>query len=96
MSVYVIAQLRIEDRDLLDQYVKKVIPSLKVGGGRIIAFDENPEIIEGSADFPRTVIIRFENTERFHTWYNSDAYQSIIQSRLDSAPGNLTLIRGIP
>ena len=96
MSVYVVAQLRIENRDLLDQYVEKVIPSLKVGGGRIIAFDETPEVIEGTSDYPRTVIIQFENAETFHTWYDSADYQSFIQMRLDSAPGNMTLVRGLP
>lgn len=96
MSVYVVAQLRIENRDQLDKYVEKVIPSLKVGGGKIIAFDETPEVIEGTADYPRTVIIQFESTETFRTWYDSDDYQSFIQLRLDSAPGNLTLVRGLP
>ncbi len=96
MSVYVVAQLRIENRDLLDKYVEKVIPSLKVGGGKIIAFDETPEVIEGTADYPRTVIIQFENAEAFRMWYDSADYQSILQMRLDSAPGNLTLVRGLP
>ena len=95
MSVYLVAQLRIDDRELLDKYVEKVIPSLKIGGGRIVAFDETPDVIEGATDYPRTVIIRFEDKEAFRTWYDSPEYQSIIQMRLDSAPGTVTVVNGL-
>jgi len=95
VSVYLVAQLRIDNRVLLDQYVEKVIPSLKIGGGRIIAFDETPDVIEGTTDYPRTVIIRFEDKEAFRTWYDSPEYRSIIQMRLDSAPGTVTVVNGL-
>jgi len=43
MSVYVIAQGKIEDRGLLDQYVAKVIPTIESYQGRVVAFDEQPK-----------------------------------------------------
>jgi uncharacterized protein (DUF1330 family) len=42
MSVYVIAQGKIENRELLDQYGAKVGPTIKSHQGRIVAFDEEP------------------------------------------------------
>jgi uncharacterized protein (DUF1330 family) len=47
MSVYVIAQGKIENRGLLDQYVAKVIPTIEAHEGRVVAFDEEPEVVEG-------------------------------------------------
>ena len=52
MSVYAIAHGRIEDRALLDQYVEKAVPTIASHGGRIVAFDETPDVIEGTVDFP--------------------------------------------
>ncbi len=95
MSVFAVAQLRIDNRELLDQYVEKVIPSLKIGGGRIIAFDETPDVIEGTIEYPRTVIIQFESKEAFRTWYDSAEYQAIIQMRLDAAPGTVIVVEGV-
>ena len=47
MSVYVIVQGKIENRELLDQYVAKVIPTIESHRGQVVAFDEQPEVVEG-------------------------------------------------
>ena len=47
MSVYVIAHGKVEDRGLLDQYVAKAIPTLESHQGRVVAYDEAPEVVEG-------------------------------------------------
>ncbi len=52
MSVYVIAQSKIENRALLDQYVAKVIPTIESHQGRVVAFDEEPEVVEGPIEQP--------------------------------------------
>lgn len=96
MPVYVIAQGRIEDRDKLDQYVAKVIPTIQAGGGRILAFDENPEVVEGEVGFPRTVVLEFTSKEAFQAWYESDEYQAILPLRLESTPGSLIVVNGLP
>ena len=47
MSVCVITQAKIENRGLLDEYVAKVIPTIESHQGRVVAFDEEPEVLEG-------------------------------------------------
>jgi uncharacterized protein (DUF1330 family) len=54
MSVYVIVQGKVENRRLLDQYVVKAGPAIKSHHGRTIAFDEEPEMVEGKIEYPRT------------------------------------------
>lgn len=95
MPVYVIAQGRIEDREMLDQYVAKVFPTLQAGGARILAFAEEPEVVEGEVPYPRTVIIEFESKEAFRAWYDSPDYQEILPLRLNSTPGSLIVVDGL-
>jgi uncharacterized protein (DUF1330 family) len=95
MPVYVVAQGRIENRDMLNQYIAKALPTIQSHGGRVVAFDEAPEVIEGEIDHPRTVIVEFASREAFRAWYDSPAYQAILPLRLDSTPGSLILVSGL-
>lgn len=95
MPVYVVAQGRIENREMLDQYVSKAIPTITGAGGRILGFDETPEMIEGDVEHPRTVILEFPSREAFRTWYDSSDYQAILPLRLDSTPGTLIVVNGL-
>jgi uncharacterized protein (DUF1330 family) len=94
MSVYVIAQGKIENRELLDQYGAKVGPTIKSHQGRVVAYDEEPEVVEGSIDHPRTVILEFPSMTVFYAWYDSPEYQEILPLRLKSTPGTLIVVKG--
>jgi uncharacterized protein (DUF1330 family) len=96
MPVYVLAQGRIENRKMLDEYVAKVIPTIQSAGGRILGFDESPEVIEGELEHPRTVILEFPSREAFRAWYDSVDYQAILPLRLESTPGTLIVVNGLP
>ena len=94
MSVYVVAQGRIENRNLPNEYVEKAIPTLLPHGGRIVAFDETPQVFEGAIDFPRTVILEFPSRDAVRAWYESPEYQAVLPMRLNSAPGTLIVVDG--
>ena len=94
MSVYVIAQGRIENRSLVDQYVAKVIPTIESYQGRVVAFDEQPKVIEGAIEHPRTVLLEFPSMMSFHAWYDSPEYQEILPLRLKSVRGTLIVAQG--
>jgi len=94
MCVYVIVQGKIEDRGLLDQYVAKVMPTIESHRGRVVAFDEQPEVIEGPIDHPRTVILQFPSMTAFHALYDSREYQEILPLRLKSVRGTLIVAQG--
>jgi uncharacterized protein (DUF1330 family) len=96
MPVYAVAQGRIENRKMLNEYVSKVIASIESGGGRILGFDESPEVVEGEVDYPRTVIVEFPSRDAFRDWYDSDGYQAILPLRLESTPGTLIVVNGFP
>ncbi len=95
MPVYVVAQGRVENREMLNEYVAKAIPTIRASNGRILGFDESPDIVEGEVGHPRTVILEFASHEAFRAWYNSDAYQAILRLRLESTPGTLIVVDGL-
>ena len=96
MPVYVVAQSRIEKREMLADYVSKAIPTIQAGGGRVLGFDESPEVVEGELAHPRTVLLEFPYREAFRAWYDSEAYQAILPLRLEAAPGRLFVVEGLP
>ncbi len=95
MAVYVVAQGRVENPEVLARYVEKAIPTIGAHGGRIVAFDETPEVVEGTVDCPRTVIVEFPTQEAFRAWYDSPEYQTILPMRLEAAPGTLIVANGL-
>lgn len=95
MPVYVVAQGRVEKPELLAEYVARALPSIRAGGGRVVAFDETPEVVEGTIEHPRTVIVEFPTREAFRAWYDSPEYQAILPLRFESAPGTLIVARGL-
>jgi len=94
MSVYVIVQGKVEDRELLDQYGARAGRTISAHQGRVIAFDEEPEVVEGRIEHPRTVIVEFPSLKAFRAWYESPEYQEILPQRLKSTPGTLMVVKG--
>jgi uncharacterized protein (DUF1330 family) len=96
MAVYVIVQGKVENRGLLDQYVAKAGPAIKSHQGRTIAFDEEPQEVEGKIEHPRTVIVEFPSMTAFRAWYDSPEYQEILPLRLKATRGTLIVAKGLP
>ena len=96
MPVYAIVQGKVENRALLDEYVAKAGPSIRSHQGRTIAFDEEPEVVEGKIEYPRTVIVEFPSMAAFRAWYDSPEYQEILSLRLKATRGTLVVAKGFP
>jgi len=67
---------------LLDQYVAKAGAAIKSHQGWTIAFDEEPEAVEGTIENPRTVIVEFPSMTPFRAWYDLPEYREILPLRL--------------
>lgn len=93
MPVYAVAQGRVENREMLDEYLAKVgetvTPEMK-----ILAIDETPEIVECPCDRPRTVVLEFPSKEDFRAWYDSSEYQAVAPLRQNSVSGWLVVAEG--
>ncbi len=93
MTVYAIAQGRIKDQEKFDQYMAKAIPTLQAHNAKVLAVDETPGIIEGTVDYPRTVVIEFESEAAFRRWYDSPEYTAARALRAASSAGTVILVK---
>ena len=95
MTVYALAQLRFTDRAAYDRYRRGFLSTLEPYGGRLLAADEAPFVIEGEWDFEKVVLIAFDGEPDFRGWIESPAYRSIAVDRHAGAWGPVLLVRGL-
>lgn len=95
MSVYVIVQLNIHDRERYDKYAEAFPPVLAQYGGTAVVADDAPRVIEGEWTGDRVVVLRFPDRDAFRAWATSPEYQAIVGDRLAGAHTVATLVRGL-
>src|SRR5262249_9458975 len=71
MTVYVVGQLKFTDRAAYERYAARFRGVLKQFGGRLLAADEQPEIIEGRWDRDKIVLLSFSNATAFRGFFES-------------------------
>ena len=94
MSVYFMASIRIDDPLEYQKYLDRAGEVFSRFNGSYLAVDQNPEVLEGTWDYGRAVLIQFETREDFEAWYNSEDYQEILQYRFAAADSDTILIHG--
>lgn len=62
---------------------------------KVLAVDQDAEVVEGKVG-SRTVLIDFPDKAAFRAWYDSPAYQEIVQLRLNAVDGHLVVAEGLP
>jgi len=92
---YIIFTEVIRDQGRYDGYVQQVVQTISQAGGRIIAVQDGPDILEGQWPGWRTVVLEFDSVEAAHQWYNSPEYQAIIGERHASAEANAVVLQGV-
>ena len=87
MSVYFIAQYKVNDPELYGAYQKGAGPTIAKYGGELVAFDVAAATVEGEPPGPQTVILKFESAEQAREWYDSPDYQAVVGKRLSATTG---------
>jgi uncharacterized protein (DUF1330 family) len=95
VSVYVIVQLNIHDRERYDKYAAALPAILTQYGGAAVVADDAPRVIEGEWTGDRVVVLRFPDRDAFRAWATSPEYQAIVSDRLEAADTVATLVRGL-
>ena len=96
MSVYAVAQIAINDRDEYKKYEEGFMEAFLPHEGELLAVDDNAQVIEGEWPFTRMVVLRFPDKQSFRDWYESDAYQQLLQHRLAASSGTVLLFDALP
>lgn len=92
MAAYFILHNRIRDGHSLDEYIPKALETMADYEPEVLVLEENSEVLEGSTDYPRTIVIRFRSRADAEAWYNSEAYQAVLPLRLAAIEGFTVLV----
>lgn len=94
MSCYFIANIQIRDEEEYRLYLTEAGKIFERYNGQYLAIDDQPEVLEGSWNYTRTVLIRFGSKDDFDQWYESEAYRKILKHRLKGAVCDSILVKG--
>jgi uncharacterized protein (DUF1330 family) len=96
MSVYIVAQITIHDREEYARYEAKFLDVFTQFKGEMLAVSETAVVVEGQWPCTRTVLIKFPTVDEAQRWYNSPEYQAIAKHRFAASSGNAVIIEGLP
>jgi uncharacterized protein (DUF1330 family) len=96
MSVYVIAQIRIHDRERYAQYGAGFMDIFLQHGGELLVVDEAPQVLEGEWPHSRSVLLRFDTKAQLDAWYFSPAYQALAKHRWAASVADIAVLEGLP
>ncbi|NCF45677.1 MAG: DUF1330 domain-containing protein [Proteobacteria bacterium] len=96
MSVYVIAQITIHDRERYAQYGAGFMDVLVQHGGELLVVDEQPQVLEGEWPHTRSGLLRFDTRAQLDTWYFSSAYQALAEHRWAASVADIAVLQGLP
>ncbi len=87
MAGYVILNNRVDDPEKMQEYLAAVYPTMQAHGAEVLILDDNAEVVEGTAPFPRVIMLKFESRDAARTWYSSPEYQAALPLRLAATQG---------
>jgi len=91
---YVLLQVDVNDPEVFKKYPELSEKIISKFGGKYLFRGGEFEVLEGSWDFKRNVLLEFENISKAQEWYNSSDYQEALKIRSNSATSNLIIIEG--
>jgi uncharacterized protein (DUF1330 family) len=95
MSAYVIVDIEIHDAAGYDEYRKVVGATLTAYGGKFVVRGGRIDVLEGSWNPKRIVVLEFDSATRAREWYDSEEYRVPKQMRMRASTGNLIVVEGI-
>jgi uncharacterized protein (DUF1330 family) len=94
MPAYFIAEVEVTNPAGYESYRPLAGASIARYGGKFLARGGNTELLEGSPDPARVVVIEFADMAAAKRWYNSPEYQEALKIRLDNSRGRVLLVEG--
>jgi uncharacterized protein (DUF1330 family) len=95
MAAYLIAQVSIHNPDVYRGYTARSPEIIARYGGRILARGGTTEVLEGSDDNRRVVIVEFPSMDAARAFYNSTEYQQAKEIRAPASSAQFVIVQGI-
>lgn len=93
-KAYLMGQITITNPEAYAVYASQVPQTIAAFGGKYLVRGGHATQLEGMSQGERNVVIEFPSRELAQAWYNSEAYQGIINHRTNNATGALVLVDG--
>ena len=94
MPAYVIAEVQVTNPSGYEAYRPLAGASIAQYGGKFLARGGKTELLEGTPDPARIVVIEFADIDAAKRWYNSPEYQEALKIRLANSTGRVLLTEG--
>jgi len=96
MPAYFLVDIReVKDAAKVDQYRSRVAPVVEKFGGRYLVRGGPFEVVEGTYQPVRLVLLEFPSMEQARRWYDSEEYRDLKQLRLAACVSNAVLVTGL-
>lgn len=96
MPAYVIIDIDVKDPVKYEEYKKAGAPTILQYGGKPLARGGRTEVIEGSWQPKRMVVLEFPSMEQAKRWWHSPEYTLAKQLRHQAASANVVFLEGLP
>ena len=94
MPAYVVAHVEVTDPIRYQAYRGMVLGTMTPFGGRFLVRGPAPEVLEGSWDPKRLVIVEFPDADHARRWWSSPEYAAAKAIRQATSVGTLVLLEG--
>jgi uncharacterized protein (DUF1330 family) len=95
VPAYIIVDINVHDPVTYDEYRKLVGPTLTQYGGKFVVRGGKIDVLEGTWNPKRIVVLEFESAARAHQWHESEEYRVPKQLRMKASTGNVILVEGV-
>ena len=95
MPAYVIAHIDVKDPARYEDYKKMSPVSIEQFGGRFVARGGKTEVLEGTWQPKRLVLLEFPSVERAREWWASDEYAPAKALRQATSIGDMIIVEGL-
>lgn len=89
---YMMITIGVTDDEKFEEYLAAVDPTLKGHEFSVLAYDLEPDLIEGELDRQRAAILEWPSKEAAHAWLDSPAYREIVGLRHESADSTIVIV----
>jgi uncharacterized protein (DUF1330 family) len=96
MSAYVLVEMTVTDPVAIEAYRALSGPAVEAHGGRYLARGGAAELLEGTGEPARIVVIEFPDADAARGWYDGEPYRAARAARAASATARFVLVEGLP
>lgn len=95
MTVYAIATITIHDPERYAVYGAGFMEIFNRHGGKLLAVDDAPVVLEGEWPHTRTVLIEFPTAEALDAWWWSPEYRALAEHRHAASVASIARIQAL-